>query len=59
MFTPYELVYGKKILLPIEFEIKALRTVVEFNRDILKASRNKFLHLKELDELRKEIWHHT
>ena len=25
IFTPYELVYGKQVVLPIEFEIKILR----------------------------------
>ena len=30
-FTPYELVYGKKVMSPIEFEIKTVRTTIELN----------------------------
>lgn len=38
-FTPYELVYGKNILLPIKFEVKNLRIAVELNRDLSKEKK--------------------
>ena len=32
--TPYELVYGKQVLLPIEFQIKTFRTIVQLGLDL-------------------------
>ena len=34
---PYELVYGKQVLLPIEFQIKTYRTTVQIGLDLSKA----------------------
>jgi hypothetical protein len=36
-FTPYELVYGKHVVLPIEFQIKTLRTIVQVGMDLSEA----------------------
>eukprot|EP00253_Pinus_taeda_P004014 PITA_04014 len=36
-FTPYELVYGKKALLSIEFEYNTLRMVAQLDLDVTKA----------------------
>jgi len=33
-YTPYELVYGKHVLLPIEFQINTSRTVVQLGLDL-------------------------
>jgi hypothetical protein len=30
-FSPYELVYGKSVVFPVEFEIKTLRTALTAN----------------------------
>ena len=36
-FFPYDLVYGKSVIFPIEFEIKTLKTATEVNLDVIKA----------------------
>ena len=57
--TPYELFYGKNILLPIEFEVKTLRTATKLSRDLLEAQRNRLLQINKLDELRQEALQYT
>lgn len=56
-FNPYESVYGKKPLLPIEFEIQPLRTTIEVGLDLTKIEKNKVLQLNELDEIRLDAFH--
>lgn len=58
-FTPYELVFGKKPLLPIEFELQTLRTALEVGMDITEVQKNRLLQLNELDEIRMEALHNT
>jgi len=36
-YTPYELVYGKQVLFPIEFQINTFRTAVQLGLDLSKA----------------------
>ena len=36
-FSPYELVYSKSVVFPIEFEIKNLRKTMEENLDLTEA----------------------
>ena len=36
-FSPYDLVYGKNVVFPIEFEIRTLKTAKEANLDLTKA----------------------
>lgn len=36
-FTPYDLVYGKKALLSIEFEYNTLRMIAQLDLDVTKA----------------------
>ena len=36
-FSPYELVYGKSAIFPIEFEIKTLKTATEVNLDVTES----------------------
>jgi hypothetical protein len=36
-FSPYELVYGKSVVFPVEFEIKTLRTSLAVNLDLNDA----------------------
>ena len=50
-FSPYELVYRKSRLCPIEFEIKTLRTVLEVGLDILEATKHRLEQLNELEEI--------
>lgn len=36
-FTPFDLMYGKKVVLPIEFEIRTLRTTLDVGIDLLEV----------------------
>eukprot|EP00253_Pinus_taeda_P019914 PITA_19914 len=69
-FTPYELVYGKKALLSIEFEFNTLRMAAQLDLDLSHAQKEILLHLNGLDEdklqallhtvvvqLQRKIWH--
>ena len=38
-FSPYNLVYGKNVVFPIEFEIKTLKTAMEANLDLTEVQR--------------------
>lgn len=49
-FSPYELVYGKKPLLPIEFETQILKIAREVGMNLTKIQKNRMLQLNELDE---------
>ena len=49
-FTPYELVYGKKALLSIEFEYNTLRMATQLDLDLSHAQKEILLQLNGLDE---------
>ena len=49
-FYPYDLVYGKSVVFPIEFEIKTLKTATEVNLDVTEAKKRRLNQLNELDE---------
>ena len=49
-FTPYELVYGKKALLSIEFEYNTLWMAAQLDLDLSHAQRKRLLQLNGLDE---------
>ena len=51
-FSPYDLVYGKSAIFPIEFEIKTLKTATEVNLVVTKAQKRRLNQLNELDENR-------
>jgi len=42
-FTPYELVYGKKALLSIEFEFNTLRMADQLDLDLSHAQKERLL----------------
>eukprot|EP00253_Pinus_taeda_P030015 PITA_30015 len=69
-FTPYEMVYGKKALLSIEFEYNTIRMAVQLDLDLSHAQKERLLQLNGLDEkrlqallpsevvqLQRKIWH--
>eukprot|EP00253_Pinus_taeda_P024841 PITA_24841 len=69
-FTPYELVYGKKALLSIEFEFNTLRMAAQLDLDLSHAQKERLPELNRLDEyrlqallhaevvqLQRKIWH--
>eukprot|EP00253_Pinus_taeda_P030152 PITA_30152 len=58
-FTPYELVYGKKVLLSIEFEYNTLRMAALLDLDLSHAQQERFMKLNGLDELRMQALLHS
>ena len=52
--TPYELVYGKQVLLPIEFQVKTFRMETQLGMNSDEAHKQWILHINELDEIRKD-----
>jgi hypothetical protein len=50
-FTPYELVYGKFVLFPIEFEIKTLLTTLKLGLDLSVPQKERVHQLNSLDEI--------
>ena len=57
-FTPYELVYGKKALLSIEFEYNTLGMTTQLDLDLSSAQKERFLKLNGLDEFRMQALLH-
>eukprot|EP00253_Pinus_taeda_P033758 PITA_33758 len=51
-YSPYHLVFGKKPIFPIEFEIQMLRTAQEVRLDLSEAQKNRLQKINELDETR-------
>eukprot|EP00253_Pinus_taeda_P025248 PITA_25248 len=52
--SPYEIGYGKEVLLPIEFQVKTFKMAVQLGMDLSKAQRHRMMQLNELDEIRQE-----
>eukprot|EP00253_Pinus_taeda_P006934 PITA_06934 len=52
--SPYELVYGKEVLLPIEFGVKTFKMAVQLGMDLSEAQKYRMEQLNELDEIRQE-----
>jgi len=57
--TPYELVYGKQILLPIELQVKTIRIATQLGLDLDEAQKQRTLQLNELDEIRQDVIQRT
>nr|GEU91019.1 hypothetical protein [Tanacetum cinerariifolium] len=57
--TPFKLVYGKACHLPVEIEHKAYWTLKQCNMDLTAATKNCFMKLNELMELRDGAYEHT
>lgn len=49
-FSPYELVFGKNVVFPLEVEIKTLRTALVVNHDLTDAQKAWLQQIQELDE---------
>jgi transposase InsO family protein len=52
--TPYELVYRKQVLLPIEFQVRTFCIAVELGLNLDEAQKQRALQLNELDEIRQD-----
>ena len=51
--------YGKKILLPIEFQIKTFRTAADLNLELKEVQKQRIAQINELDEIRHEAFQQT
>eukprot|EP00253_Pinus_taeda_P008877 PITA_08877 len=51
-YSPYQMVFGKQPIFPIEFEIQTLRTAQEVGLDLNEAQINRLRQINELDEIR-------
>ena len=51
-FTPYQLVYRKQVLLPIEFQIHTFKLAVDLGVELSEARRERIMELNQLDEMR-------
>ena len=49
-FSPYQLVYGKEVPLPIEFQIHTYKLVVELGLELSEAQQQRIMELNQLDE---------
>lgn len=58
-FTPYELIYGKRALLSIEFEYNTLRMAAQLDLDLSHAQQERLLKLNGLDEHRMQALLHS
>ena len=58
-FSPYQLVYGKEALLPIEFQIQTYRLAAELGLDLTEAQQQRIMELNQLDEHRQQAIEHT
>jgi len=57
--SPYQLVFGKEPIFPIEFEIQTLRIAQEVGLDLNEAQINRLRQINELDEIRLSALQHT
>ena len=57
--TPCELVYGKQVLLPIEFQVKNFHMDVQLGMDLEEAQKHRILQINELDEIRQDALQRT
>ena len=58
-YTPYQLVYGKQVLLPIEFQVKTFCTAAQLSLDLDEAQEQRLMQLNELDEIRQDAVQRT
>ena len=45
-FTPYQLVYGKRVLLPIEFQLHTFKLAADLGIDLSEAQKERIMQLK-------------
>ena len=57
--TPYELVYGKQVLLLIELQVKTFCMAIQLGMDLEEAQKKQILQINELDEIRKDALQRT
>jgi len=58
-YSPYQLVFGKEPVFPIEFEIQTLRIAQEVGLNLNEVQTNRLQQINELDEIRFSDLQHT
>ena len=58
-YSPYQLVFGKELIFPIEFEIQTLRTTQKVGLDLNESQAKRMQQINELDEIRLYTLQHT
>ena len=58
-FTPYQLVYGKQVLLPIEFQIHTFKLAANLGIDLSEAQKERIMQLNQLDQMRQASIEHN
>eukprot|EP00253_Pinus_taeda_P002430 PITA_02430 len=53
-FTPYDLVYDKEVMLPIEFQIHTFKLAADLQIDLDQAQKERIQQLNQLDEMRQQ-----
>eukprot|EP00253_Pinus_taeda_P007507 PITA_07507 len=53
-FTPYQLVYSKEVMLPIEFQIHTFKLAADLQIDLDEAQKERIQQLNQLDEMRQQ-----
>ena len=51
--------YGKQVLLPIEFQLNFFRMATQLGLNLSEAQQQRILQLNELDETRENALQHT
>jgi hypothetical protein len=57
--SPYQLVYGKTCLLPVELAFKAHWAIKRWNMDFEAAEKKRKMQLSELEEWREKAYHNA
>jgi hypothetical protein len=57
-FTPYQLVYGKQVLLPIEFQLHTFKLATDLGIDLSEAQKERIMQLNQLEEMRQASFEH-
>ena len=57
-YSPYQLVFGKELIFPIEFEIQTLRTAQKVGLNLNEARARRLQQINELDEIRLSALQH-
>jgi transposase InsO family protein len=53
--TPYDLVYEKQVLLPIEFQVRTFCIATKLGLKLDESQKQRSLQLNELDEIRQDV----
>lgn len=58
-FSSYQLVYGKEVMLPIEFQIHTYKLATDLGMDLSEAQQERIMQLNQLDERRQKAMQRT